>query len=60
MHQEGQGVNMRDLARFLKTYRHLTNGRPSTQLEKDKAIATSLDLCYGEWQTGVSLDLIQS
>lgn len=45
---------MRDLARFLKMYRYLTE----QGLHKDKAIASALETCYGEWRKGVECGLI--
>jgi hypothetical protein len=45
---------MRDLARFLKMYRYLT----ADGLDQDKAIATSLDICYGDWKLGVEFNLV--
>jgi hypothetical protein len=54
--EENQAVNMRDLARFLKLYRHLQ----SPTLEKDKAIATALNTCYTQWHTAVEFGLIKS
>ena len=52
--EEGSAVNMRDLARFLKLYRHL---QPTIE-DRDHLIAIALETCYGEWRIAQSFGLI--
>jgi hypothetical protein len=52
--EEGSAVNMRDLARFLKLYRHLQPTIP----DRDCLIAIALETCYGEWRIAQTLGLI--